>query len=288
MYRTLEYFKNRKRQEPDWIIRGFLKRRGAAIIMGEPKKACKSWIMLNGMWNLSEGKPFLPLYSSAKPPDSSFVFTPPHPIRIVYFTAEDTDDDLHDRIEKAFKVGRVCNNRMCFVSKDLTLKFDSTKGVKKMEEYLDEIAENEGPIDLIMFDPMRRFHSQSENDSDVISRLWDTVNQFNQKFKAAALISHHVVKPSRDKDSWYDLTSPYAARGSSDIYAGGDAFINIVPIRSPKPDIERNVEAHFESKRGKGLRPVRLRVSFETGRVDFTSYVGGRREEEGEERITKM
>ena len=288
MHLSLDYFKSRKRQEPDWIIRGFLKRMGAAIIMGEPKKACKSWILLNGAWNLSEGKPFLPLYSGDKPPDSTFIFTPPRPIRIVYFTQEDTEDDLHDRIEIMFKAGRVPNDRLWCVPKDLSLKFDSNKGRKQIEEYLGEIETNAGPIDLLVYDPMRRFHSQSENDSDVISRFWDVVNYLSRKFKSAAFIAHHVIKPSGDKEKWYDQASPYMARGSSDIYAGGDGFVNIVPIRSPQPDLERNIEVHFESKRGKGLRPVRLKVSFETGRVEFLSYVGGRKEREDEERMPKM
>ncbi len=286
---SLEYFKSRKRQEPDWIIRGFLKRMGAAIIMGEPKKACKSWIVLNGVWNLSEGKPFLPLYSGSKSPDNSFIFTPPRPLRTVYFTQEDSEDDLHDRLEIMYKAGRKPNDRLWTVDKDLSLKFDSNKGIRQMEDFIGEVETNAGPIDLIVYDPMRRFHSQSENDSDVISRFWDKINQFNRKYNTAAFIVHHVIKPSGDKDKWYDQTSPYMARGSSDIYAGGDAFINAVPLRSPKHKIERNVEVHFESKRGAGLSPMRLKVNFKTGRVEFLSYVGGKKEREDEDdRIKPM
>jgi len=283
--KNLDFFANRKRLAPDWIISGFLKRGGVGFIQGEPKLSCKSWILLNGAWNLSEGKPFLPITHTK----NKQILTPPYPLRIVYFTQEDTDDDLHDRLEIMQKGGkRTPNKRLFFVTKDLSRTLDKKSGVQSFLNELDSIASNFGPIDLIILDPMRRIHGQDENDSTVIQAFWSVLDIFRRKYNCSFMIAHHIKKP-QGKDVWFDLTSPNMMRGSSDIYAGGDAFIMVAPRRTAgNPNLFRRLDLHFQSKRGKGIAPVTVDVNFNTGGVEFRNFVTGRKSIMEEDNIPSM
>ena len=277
---SISHFQTRVRTEPDWIIKGWLKRQNTAFILGEPKRACKSWLLLNLAWDLSEGKPIWGVKHSKE----GFIFVPPRPMRTVYFMQEDTEDDAHDRLLCCFKGGRTCNDNLWLVPKNLKIRVDDPAGLNLIQNELDSVVQNAGPIDLVMFDPMRRMHYKSENDSDVIAGLWRTLDGIHQRYNCATLFAHHIIKPTGDTSKWFDKTSPFIARGSGDIYGGGDAFANVVPkaLRGQTRQ-HRGLEIHFESKRGKPLSPIFLRVHFETGSVEFRNFVVGREPNEPED-----
>lgn len=282
---TLEHFRTRQRSTPDWIIPGLLKRSNTLLIIGEPKKACKSWLLANLGYDLSEGKPIWKIHHSKK----GFLFHQPKPMRVVYFSQEDTEDDMHDRLEMFFATNeRDINTRFHFVPKNLQIAFDTVAGMQLITKELDEIVKDFGAIDLVMFDPMRRFHSKSENDSENIVAIWQKLDVIHQRYKCATILSHHPTKPSGNfLQGGPDFTSPHSGRGSGDIFGGGDAFINVVPKNNKgQSKMVRHVELHFESKRGKPLFPVNLQVSFHTGQVSFESFKMGR-DEEDEVIVTK-
>lgn len=258
------FFEKRKRVEPDWVIGNFLKRRNTAFILGEPKKACKSWFLLNLAWDLSEGKPAWNLRKK----DGSPLLPVSRPMNVVYFTQEDSEDDFHDRYEIMRRGGRKPNNNLWFIPKNLEIAFDTKEGMDMLKATLSEVVAKTGnPIDLIQFDPMRRMHSQEENNSEVIVRIWKILDWLHKKHKTATLFTHHLIKPTGD---WFDPSSPSAARGSGDIYAGGDSFINVVPLRTEydgEEEMARIVRFHFESKRSRTFKPLDVRVSFEDGTV---------------------
>lgn len=261
MAKSLTEMQARERIAPDWIIQGWLKRGNTAIIMGQPKRACKSWLLLDLCWSLSEGEPIW----GVKRADGTPIF-PTKQMRSVYFTQEDTEDDIHDRVMAHVGGGRNTNDRLWIEPKNLQIAFDTVEGRKLIQKKLDEVRERAGAIDLVAFDPMRRMHHGDENDSKTIVEMWAVLDRIHQRYGCATILTHHIRKPGQDRTGW-DPTDPFVGRGSGDIYGGGDAFINVVPGRGTEES--RVVGLYYESKRGKPLPPSQLKVTFETGRVEF-------------------
>lgn len=252
----------------NWIIPGLLTRKNTAFLMGPPKSAAKSWLLLDAAWSLAEGEPIWGIAST----QSSERF------RTVYFTQEDTEKDAYDRIHAHLNGGgRRGNDRLWIVPKDLNFQLDTPQGVRGIAQQLDEVANRAGEIDLVIFDPMRRIHAGDENNSQTIASIWSVIDKLHRHYNCGVIIAHHIVKPPRDR-SGYDPADPYQGRGSGDIYGGGDAFVMVVPGAMEPNNEARRVELHFESKRAKQMPPAALRVDFHTGRV---SYLG-----KGRDRIT--
>lgn len=244
--------KDRPVTEPDWIIEGFLKRGNTGIMMGQPKKACKSWMLLGMAWDLSDGIPVWGLST----------FKSPRAMRVVYFTQEDTEDDIVGRMKAHFGNGREPNDRLWIVPKNLQMTLDT--GYEHINKELAEVKEKSGDIDLVIMDPMRRMHNGNENDSDVIGRLWTRVNEIQRKWNCAVMFAHHTIKPPLDREK-YDPTDPFTGRGSSDIYGGGDAFAVVVPGERTVDKAKVNV--YFESKRASTPEPAAISITFATGAV---------------------
>jgi RecA-family ATPase len=258
---SLDFLNERKRQEPDWVISGWLKRRNTGLILGPPKKACKSWLLLDMLWSLSEGQPVWGVKNEA-----AYLFTPPRALRCVYFTQEDTEDDIHDRTLNHFKRGRKPNDRLWIVPKNLQMSLDTIGGRNLIQQELDKVRETAGDIDIVAFDPMRRMHHGDENDSRTIVEIWDVTDRIHRRYDCSTIFTHHITKPPRDTSA-YDATDPFNGRGSGDIYGGGDAFMVVIPGQGT--DKFRRVGVAFESKRGRPIPPAQLKVTFDTGNVEY-------------------
>jgi hypothetical protein len=268
----------RPRQEPDWIIPGLLKRNNTMFIVGEPKMACKSWLLANLAWDLSEGKPVWGIQHSKK----GYIFVPKRQMRIVYFSQEDAEDDFQDRAELITATGRQPNENFWFVPKNLQMTLDSDSGAKLVEAELTAAAKA-GPIDLVILDPLRRVLQGDESNSEKIAQIWRKLNDWGDAFNCSFIVAHHVVKPPRQQGQNYDPSSPYVSRGSSDIYAGADAFINVVPAKQKgQPTKGRLLQLHFTTKRSREISPVVVRVNFETGGVEFEGFLNGRDADDGD------
>jgi hypothetical protein len=268
----------RPRQEPDWIIPGLLKRNNTMFIVGEPKMTCKSWLLANLAWDLSEGKPVWGIQHSKK----GYIFVPKRQMRIVYFSQEDAEDDFQDRAELITATGRQPNENFWFVPKNLQMTLDSDSGAKLVEAELTAAAKA-GPIDLVILDPLRRVLHGDESNSEKIAQIWRKLNDWGDAFNCSFIVAHHVVKPPRQQGQNYDPSSPYVSRGSSDIYAGADAFINVVPAKQKgQPTKGRLLQLHFTTKRSREISPVVVRVNFETGGVEFEGFLNGRDADDGD------
>lgn len=238
-------------ENPDWLIDGFLTRGNTAFMIGQPKKALKSWMFLAAAWDMSEGRPIWGIFNVA------------HPMRVVYFTQEDTKQNIHDRVMAHVGARRELSDRLWIVPKNLDLKFDI--GLEKIKAELVGVKEKAGDIDLILFDPLANMMTGNENDSQTISGVWTALYRLQEQFNCGTMIAHHIRKPPQKKDD-YDPTDPFIGRGSSAIYGGGDAFATVVPLSKNKEWGEINV--YFESKRASTPDPACFRVNFGTGQVE--------------------
>lgn len=258
---SLMQLRDRQRTEPDWLIPNLLKRQNTMIVMGQPKRTCKSWLMLEAAFNLAEAEPLWGIHNA----DGTPTFQATRQMRTVYFTQEDTEDDIQDRVLAQLS-RREASDRLWIIPKDLRLVLDSPDGRRLIQGHIDEVVEKAGPIDLVVFDPMRRFHHGDENDSSTIAQMWGIIDRLHKRYNCATAFVHHTIKPPMDKTA-FDPTDPYTARGSGDIYGGGDAFA--VVLAGPGTDRERKVTVHFESKRSRPLPPAMLKVNFSNGKVDW-------------------
>lgn len=241
----------------DWIVEGFLTRGNTGFIIGPAKKG-KSWLLLDMAWDLSEGKYVWGIEA----------LRPPRPLRVVYFTQEDTERNIRDRIELKVKGGRVANDRIWIEPKNLNIRLDTPEGRGLLKRSLDKAAARE-PIDLVMLDPMRRIHGGEENDSKVIADLWHVIEGIHNDYGCSTLIAHHITKPPNDREH-YDPADPYHGRGSGDIYGGGDAFVMLVPgAMAPDGKSWRRCVLHFESKRAEPMPPAELKIGLTTGKIEY-------------------
>lgn len=271
MAQSIKHFHNRPRPTADWIVPGWLKRQNSGFAIGPPKKACKSWLLLNLAWDLCDGTPVWSVqYAGSGIP----VFKPPRPMRVVYFTQEDADDDVQDRVEIMVAGGRTLNDRLWVVTKNLNLRLDEPNNALLVQNEIDGVVKASGPVDLVIFDPMRRMHMLDENDSSAMVKIWQTVDVIHRRYNCSTIFSHHIIKPPLQKGNLFDPTSPYAARGSGDIYGAGDAFMNIVPVATKGQPTQYQYEAiHFVTKRAQTPTSVLLKVQFSTGSVEFDAFI---------------
>lgn len=155
---------------------------------------------------------------------------------------------------------------LVIVPKNLAMKFDTKEGRKIIEAELNEaINKLGGKPDLVAFDPLRRMLKGDENSSEVIAEMWRVVDAIQAACNAAVWINHHIQKPPADRSGW-DPTDPFVARGSGDIYGGGDAFVNVVP--GPGHEDWRKLSLYFESKRAESMEPAHMQVTFKSGKVE--------------------
>lgn len=197
-------------------------------------------------------------------------FKPSRPQRTVILTQEDTEDDIQDRVQIMVGGGREMSPNVQLTPKNLQISFDSDEGVAAIARELDTATKVMGGVDLVVFDPMRRFHRQSENDSDVIQRVWVLIDRIQQNYDCSVAMVHHLVKPSRDPRVFFDDTDPSAARGSGDLFGGADAWINVARPRDTENG--RLLQLYFQTKRGRTPMPAQLHVDFATGKVRYDGY----------------
>lgn len=156
--------------------------------------------------------------------------------------------------------------RIAGVPKNLAMVFNTQDGKKLIQNELNDAIEKlGGKPDLVAFDPLRRMLKGDENSSEVIAEMWKVIDSIQSACGAAVWINHHIQKPPADRSGW-DPTDPFVARGSGDIYGGGDAFVNVVP--GPGTEKVRKLSLYFESKRAESMEPAHMQVTFETGKVE--------------------
>lgn len=276
---SLEQLRTRERPAADWIVPGLIKRGNTGFMIGPPKKGCKSWLELDLAWSLSEGEPVWGIKRSS----GDYLFVPPRAMRVVMFAQEDTEDDVQDRAMAHFGQGRAANDRLWIIPKNWEIGFHES-GRRLIQQELDNVKNSAGPIDLVIFDPFRRLYKGDENDSEAIAKVWEVLDRIHKRYGCATMFTHHIRKPPQDR-TYYDPTDPFTARGSGDIYGGGDSFVMVVPRKLSKnaagEQTGRMVELHFESKRGKPIPPAVVKVSFETGATEFMGRARERDEEQG-------
>jgi RecA-family ATPase len=263
-------YQKRKWVEPDWIIPQWLTRQNTGFIFGEPKLACKSWLLLNMAWDLSEGKAVWDLPQTKGKPA---LMRPKKELRVVYFSLEDTENDIHSRVQMFFKAGRTATDKLWFVSKNMEMTIDNIKGQNLITKELEQAVKS-GPIDLIAFDTARALHFRDENSSEIWAKIYRALNYYQARYNAATILTHHMIKSTAEN---YDASNPAYSRGSGHIFGGADAFINVVPLNPKETGAKiKKQRLHFTSRRSLAITPLTVNVDLNNGRATFDGFRTGR------------
>lgn len=168
--------------------------------------------------------------ASATPPFASRTLHVPRPCTVLYLEQELTEPGLRKRIIPMFRDDQEAASRVWYVSAEPAMRLDTAQGVR----LLTSLAGSIHP-DVIVFDPIGRFHLLSEDDASTVQRIFMVVDEVKKAAgeHAAAIIVHHARKPPVDPaGADHDPLSPYNMRGSSKWYDVPDTRIMLARDRS--------------------------------------------------------
>lgn len=193
--------------------------------VNEPPCLLHPWALLEGgtailAGEAGIGKSFFALelcraFASASPPFRSPVLEVRSPLNVLYLEQELTEAGLRKRIRAMFRNSKEAASRVWYVSTGSTIRIDSMSALKDLETLVSSLKP-----DVIVFDPIGRFHLLPEDDATSVGRIFEAVDRVKRAAspRTAAIVVHHVRKPPADPESDYDPLSPYNIRGSSRWY----------------------------------------------------------------------
>ncbi|MDR2352353.1 MAG: helicase RepA family protein [Deltaproteobacteria bacterium] len=196
--------------DADFIFEGFRNKNVGSIV--GPGASGKSFFVLEIAKAVACGKNY---------PQADLLEIKPGgpPSKVVFFTAEDTEVLLWER---NFAIGSFFSPEVKKII-DQNLHIFSTYGVKT-----DLLDAEEGPKNietiircchgsrLIIFDPLRCFHTADENDNGTMASLIEIFKKISDETGAAVLFTHHTNKVSTLNKEKQEA-SQTAARGASSL-----------------------------------------------------------------------
>jgi hypothetical protein len=116
--------------------------------------------------------------------------------RVLLLQKEVADKDYQDRLQKVATRYSGIKSGTFFMPKAedlLPLRLDTPEGLNM----LDNMMAWTKP-DVVMVDPLYRFHFQDEDKSWLMKPMFDALDGFRIKHRASFVISHHLKKPQND------------------------------------------------------------------------------------------
>lgn len=190
---------------------------GGQLILASRAKTGKSFMMLEmGRALASADRPF----------DSPEMFCP-RSCRVLLIEQELGEMGLKKRVEKIYTPEEIRRqgfmaDQFLYVSKVPELKLDTAKGCQLLYDLCEEVQPN-----VLMLDPLGRFHGYNENDNTEMGKLWGTLDELQKMFAhngMALVVSAHMLK-RQDIRAGFDNLDPYQIRGASKSFDNVDAVI---------------------------------------------------------------
>lgn len=203
----------------NWIFRDSLLARTTGLIVG-PGAAGKSTLALETLMAVATGRDILP-----------GVFSPAKAGKVLGVFGEDDETVLHHRIHQLtnqlFGFDRVAQDllrrNLAVVSatgRDIRFIGQSSKHLAESVFFGEIFAALKGitDLELIVLDPIARFHGLEENDNGAGTFLITLMERLAQETGAAVIALHHVSKRAGITPAGFDLEAamhPDAGRGAS-------------------------------------------------------------------------
>jgi len=136
------------------------------------------------------------------------------PLRVLLLQQEISEGNLQQRLKMLLEDGEVPGN---FFLQTTCIKVDKPDGLERLRSYVESIRP-----DIVMMDPLYKFHSKDENSSTEVKSMLDKIDSIMYEFGTAFLIIHHNRKP-RD----FERPGATQMRGSSTFFDWGDTYMTL-------------------------------------------------------------
>jgi hypothetical protein len=122
------------------------------------------------------------------------------PMRVLYVGPEDSAEmfeamKLTDDVMEAFK--DVPGGQFLYINRRITLAARNPQDIE-LRPFIDEVLSagknGAGPIDLVILDPLKRFHTLDENDNSAMDEVMKAIDMIRTETGAAVIFSHHTGK----------------------------------------------------------------------------------------------
>lgn len=155
-----------------------LDRGGLLTVIGATEVG-KSYFLLQMALNLATGTAILGQWGVVKP------------VKVLFIQGELSKGRHQERVKKLIaSFGSVPNLRT--MSPD-NLKLDNEKHVAKLSRLMVEYE-----TEVVIFDPIRPFHTGDENSSQDMERVFTAFREYQNQLDVAVAYSHHERKPSNE------------------------------------------------------------------------------------------
>ena len=200
-WRFFPYGRLERQPRPDYIVDGLLVGGARMVLGGEPKKALKTWLLMQMGLCIATGQDFLG-------------FKVPAAKRVLFYSGEEPRWRVQERLEKIGSgLGITDLDTPFFIAGDDVgqIRIDLTEHIDNLIELAKELK-----VDVVILEPFRRLHHAEENASSEIAPILDELTRLTRETGAAVVMSHHTVKNkeakgaaalrgSGDLRSWYDV-----------------------------------------------------------------------------------
>ena len=266
-----EFMKLEPEPVPMIVGRGVLPVRGKMII-GAPPKSNKSFVVLNLGIALAKGtQPFNAVYKNGTP-----VYPVSKPWRVLYIEQENGDTETQKRL-RGF--ADAVDIPLFIKTRDTDMRLDTPEGCDVIRA---EVAETHP--DVVIFDPLMKFHLQDENSAQEMSYVLRKVDHIIEDFKCAVILVHHTKKPNAlDPARGGDRL-----RGSSAIFADVDTLIELERL-STEHVKEPILQLSLEMRHGEPI-PQYMFKRLASGEVIFMGedfLFGGKEDRHGRKAFRK-
>lgn len=231
-------FITKKIEAQDDIIEGGILQRKSIMVVGGISKQGKSIFVLNMGLSLATKKPFL------------LQFNIPNPQRVLYVQAEISERSMQKRLIKLAEAesisSDILNDNLVLIN-DKGIKLDRARDLKTIGQIVDHYK-----IDVLIIDPMYKFHSGDENKASDMTRFFDGLDTLVSDFNCSIVLVHHFGKPSQDNKRHGAMQ----LRGSIAIFDYADSYISLNRKSGNEP---RNyIKATFELRNDEDPNPLYL------------------------------
>lgn len=172
--------------EPDWMVDQLFTVGSNGWVAAEPKVG-KSWTVLELVYALSTGNPFLGRFAVKQPR------------RVIYIQEEDSIQRVLRRFKKLLKgdpTRQVPSDDYLRWSVRVGFKLDSQAWIDKLRDELRSY-----PAEVVVLDVFNRLHGLEENKQSDMTRLLNTLMDFNRIFGCAFIVVHHNRKPQAGSEA---------------------------------------------------------------------------------------
>jgi RecA-family ATPase len=215
-------------EKTEWLIESLWGERCVGVV-GGPPKCCKSWLTLELAVSLASKTPCLGRYN------------PRRTGRVLLYAAEDSKAIVKQRLESLCRARNVLLSLLeIYLITENTMRLDKNDHQEKLRNTIMRLNP-----DILILDPLVRLHHLDENSAPEVSLLLSYLRELERAFHLSILLVHHARKNGSSTNHGYSL------RGSGDIYAWCDCYI----------DLRRNGEnliMRIEHRSAKSPEPVSL------------------------------